>query len=105
MLKMYEIQEAFIDLHLAAEAIERAELAGEPEDVIEGLKRELKENFDILEGFAVDKVDNVMRVIKNLKAEVDALAKEKKLMEKKIKSRENNIDFLKNHFDRDWETF
>lgn len=93
-MKMFELQDALINLQRASEIISEAEDRGE--DVSE-LKEELKHHFEMAQVHTNDKVDGVMRLVKNLQAESKACKEEADKLAKKAKSREKQIEFIKEH--------
>lgn len=93
-MKVYEIQSFLIDLVHGSEAVLRAEESGE--DVTE-LKAEMERHWAIAGGIVGDKMDGVMRIVKNLSIEQKALKEEAAKMTKKAKARENHISFIKEH--------
>jgi hypothetical protein len=93
-MKVYEIQDFLIDLVHGSEAVLRAEEAGE--DVAE-LKAEMERHWQIAQGITADKMDGVIRLVKNLQIEQKALKDESARMAKRAKARENQIEFIKAH--------
>lgn len=91
---MYELQDALIDLSRASEIISDAEDRGED---VAALQEELKYHWDCATVAVKDKVDGVLRLIKNLKAEEDACKAESDKLSKKAKSRAKQISFIKDY--------
>ena len=93
-MKMYELQDALINLARASELISDAEDRGE--DVTE-LQEELAHHWGQATMHVNDKVDGVIRLVKNLQAEAKACKEESDKLSKKAKSRDKQVQFIKDH--------
>lgn len=86
-MKLYELSQNFRNLQQVLEN------AGEDENLKELVINSMKE----LECDLSTKVENIVRLIKNLQAEVEALKAEEKRLAKERKTRENKIENLQGY--------
>lgn len=86
-MKLYELSQNFKNLQQVLEN------AGEDENLKELVINSMKE----LECDLSTKVENIVRLIKNLQAEVEALKAEEKRLAKERKTRENKIENLQGY--------
>jgi len=91
-MKLYEIQEALLKLKIVNEKIMEAEENGE--DISE-IKKELENNFMIAEVKTEEKMEGVVKIIKNMESKIAAFEKEMTRMQKRKKTLENQITNIK----------
>lgn len=94
-MKLYELNNGFIQLEKISRSIEEMEENGENPILIDGLKEKLKEEFNIASNLLEEKLDNMMYMLLNKEAEIEVLKKESARLAKKAKARENNIKWIK----------
>ena len=94
-MKLYELNDGFIQLQKISAMIEEMEEQGENPILIEEMKEKLKGEFDIASNLLAEKLDNIMYMLINKEAEIEAIKKESERLAKKAKSRQNSIDWIK----------
>jgi hypothetical protein len=92
-MKLYELTESMLRAQdiLDAEAFDPA--TGEIKDPTP----ELKALLDTIEGAFDDKIENIVKLVKKLKAEAEILKKEEDRMASRRKSREKSAEWLKTY--------
>jgi chaperonin cofactor prefoldin len=91
MSKLYDLSERFRQLYdMFEEALESGELDSDSEDMF-------LDTLESIEGEISFKCENIVKFMKNLNGDVDALKAEEDRLKKKRQAIENKVDSLKNY--------
>lgn len=93
-MKVYEIQREYESLLAMNDAILEAESVGA--DVAE-MKADIERQFSELENETSNKMENIVKLVRNLESEALAYKTEIDRMTKMMKSRENQVSYIKDN--------